>query len=382
MVLLVGAGLLLRSFERMQAVSSGFPTDHLLAADIPLSPAAYQKPEQKFEFFDRLLARVRVLPGVRSSGAGSFLPMSGNGSIIHFNIFGRPPKDAQQFIAAGYRTITPNYLEALGVPLLAGRMITEADSEKAPFVAVINTSMAHQFFANESPLGKKIQLGALPEKDVPWMEVVGVVGDVRPGLGVEPQSEMYLPYRQADSLLPVFQLSVVLRTSLDPAAESSALRSALHDIDSNQPLVNVRTMEDNMAASVSEPRFRTWLLGLFALLALVLSTIGIYGVMSYSVHQRTHEIGIRVAMGAQPAQVFGLVTGEGLRLALIGVALGLAASIALTRVLRGFLYQVSALDPMTFGCVSLALIGVAIFASYLPARRATKVDPLVALRYE
>ena len=246
MVLLVGAGLLLRSFERMQAVSSGFRTDHLLAADIPLSPAAYQKREQKFEFFDRLLARVRVLPGVRSSGAGSFLPMSGNGSIIHFNIFGRPPQDAQQFIAAGYRTITPNYLETLSVPLLAGRMITEGDSEKAPFVAVINTSMAHQFFANESPLGKKIQLGALPEKDVPWMEVVGVVGDVRPGLGVEPQSEMYLPYRQADSLLPVFQLSVVLRTSLDPAAESSALRSALHDIDSNQPLVNVRTMEDNM----------------------------------------------------------------------------------------------------------------------------------------
>jgi putative ABC transport system permease protein len=382
MVLLVGAGLLLRSFERMQAVSSGFQTDHLLAADIPLSLAAYQKPEQKFEFFDRLLARVRVLPGVRASGAASFLPMSGNGSIIHFNIFGRPPKDAHEFIAAGYRTITPNYLETLGVPLLAGRMITEADSEKAPAVAVINTSMAHQFFANESPLGKKIQLGALPDKDVPWMEVVGIVGDVRPGLGVDPQSEMYLPYRQADSVLPVFQLSVVLRTSLDPAAESSALRSALHDIDNNQPLVNVRTMEDNMAASVSEPRFRTWLLGLFALLALVLSTIGIYGVMSYSVNQRTQEIGIRVAMGAQPAQVFGLVTGEGLRLALVGVALGLAASIALTRVLRSFLYQVSALDPMTFVCVSLMLIGVAIFASYLPARRATKVDPLVALHYE
>jgi|HubBroStandDraft_1064217.scaffolds.fasta_scaffold01357_2 putative ABC transport system permease protein len=382
MVLLVGAGLLLRSFERMQAVSSGFHTDHLLAADIPLSPAAYQKPVQKFEFFDRLLARVRVLPGVRSSGAASFLPMSGNGSIIHFNIFGRPPKDAHEFIAAGYRTITPNYLETLGVPLLAGRMITDADSEKAPFVTVINTSMAHQFFGSESPLGKKIQLGALPDKDVPWMEVVGVVGDVRPGLGVEPQSEMYLPYRQADAVLPVFQLSVVLRTSLDPAAESSALRSALHEIDSNQPLVNVRTMEDNMAASVSEPRFRTWLLGLFALLALVLSTIGIYGVMSYSVNQRTHEIGIRVAMGAQSTQVFGLVTGEGLRLALIGVALGFAASIALTRVLRSFLYQVSALDPVTFVSVSLVLIGVAIFASYLPARRATKVDPLVALRYE
>jgi putative ABC transport system permease protein len=382
MLLLVGAGLLLRSFDRLQAVSAGFPADHLLAADVPLSPTAYQKPQQKFQFFDRLLARIQALPGVRSSGAASFLPMSGSGSIIHFNIFGRPPKEAHEFISAGYRTITPNYLETLGVPLLRGRMITAADSEKAPFVVVINTSMAHEFFADESPLGKKIQLGGLPDPEVPWMEIVGVVDNVRPGLGLEPQSEMYLPYRQADTVLPVFQLSVLLRTSLDPTTEASALRSALHDIDRNQPLVNVRTMEDNMAASVSEPRFRTWLLGLFALLALMLATIGIYGVMSYSVNQRTQEIGIRMAMGAQPTQVFRLLTGQGLRLALTGVAIGLAGSIALTRVLQGFLYQISALDPLTFGCVAAVLVAVAVLASYLPARRATRVDPLVALRYE
>jgi putative ABC transport system permease protein len=382
MLLLVGAGLLLRSFERLQAVSSGFPADHLLAADIPLSPAAYQTPQQKFEFFDRLLARIQKLPGVRSSGAASFLPMSGNGSILLFNIFGRPPKDAHQFISAGYRTITPNYLETLGVPLLAGRMIGEADSEKAPAVVVINTSMAQEFFGNESPLGRKIQIGGLPDSQVPWMEIVGVVGNVRPGLGVEPQSEMYLPYRQADAVLPVFQLSVLLRTTLDPTVEASALRSALHEIDGNQPLANVRTMEDNMAASVSEPRFRTWLLGLFALIALVLATIGIYGVMSYSVNQRRQEMGIRIAMGAQPVQMFRLVTGQGLRLALTGVAIGLAVSIVLTRVLRSFLYQISALDPLTFVCVAAALIAVAVLASYLPARRATRVDPLVALRYE
>ena len=382
MLLLVGAGLLLRSFERLQAVAAGFPTDHLLAADLPLSPTAYRKPEQKFEFFDRLLARARALPGVRSAGAASFLPMSGTGSIIHFNIYGRPPKDAHEFISAGYRTMTPGYFETLGVPLLAGRTITEADSEKAPFVVLINTSMAHEFFPNQSPLGKKIQLGGLPDPQVPWMEIVGVVGDVRPGLGADPQSEMYLPYRQADAVLPVFQLSILLRTSLDPAAETSALRSALHDVDTNEPLVNVRTMEDNAAASASDPKFRTWLLGLFAVLALVLSTIGIYGVMSYSVNQRTQEIGVRVAMGAQPAQVFGLVSGEGFKLAVTGVAIGLAASIALTRVLRSFLYQVSPLDPLTFACVSGVLIAVAILASYIPARRATKVDPLVALRYE
>ncbi len=382
MLLLVGAGLLLRSFDRLQSVAAGFRTDHLLAADIPLSPAAYKNPQQKFEFFDRLLARIQVLPGVRSSGAASFLPMSGNGSVIHFNIFGRPPKSPHEFIAAGYRTITPNYLETLGVPLLAGRMITEADSEKAPAVVVINASMAHEFFGNPSPLGKKMQIGALPDSAVPWMEIVGVVGDVRSGLSIEPQSEMYLPYKQADAVLPVFQLSVLLRTTLDPAAEASALRSALHDIAPNQPLVDVRTMEDSMAASVSEPRFRTWLLALFALLALVLATIGIYGVISYSVSQRTHEIGIRMAMGAEPREMFRLVTGQALRLAVTGVVIGTVISLGLTRVLQVFLYQVSALDPLTFASVAGVLTVVAVLASYVPARRATRVDPLVALRYE
>lgn len=382
MLLLVGAGLFLRSFEHMQSMPPGFVPDHLLAADIPLSPAAYQKPEQKFQFFDRLLERARTLPGVRSAGAASFLPMSGGGSIIHFNINGRPPKSPHEFIAAGYRTITPNYLETLGVPLVAGRMISDTDSEKSPAVVLINSSMAREFFPGESPLGKRMQLGEMPDQSVPWMEIAGVVGDVRPGLGTDPQSEMYLPYRQADGVLPVFQLSVVLRTTLDPASETSAFRSALAEIDKNQPLVNVRTMEDNMAASVAQPRFRTWLLGLFALLALLLSTIGIYGVMSYTVNQRTHEIGIRITLGAQPFQVFRLVTGEGLRLALLGVVIGLAASLALTRVLRSFLYGVSAIDPVTYLAVAGILLAVGLLASYLPARRATRVDPLDALRYE
>jgi putative ABC transport system permease protein len=214
------------------------------------------------------------------------------------------------------------------------------------------------------------------------MEVIGVVGDVRPGLGTEPQAEMFIPYRQVDALLPVFQLSVILRTSLDPRSETSALRGALNDINKNQPLVNVRTMEESMATSVAQPRFRTWLLGLFAMLALLLSTIGIYGVMSYSVNQRVHEIGIRIALGAQPRQVFQLVTGQGLRLALLGVAIGCVASLALTRVLRSFLYEVSAIDPITYISVACLLVGVGLLASYLPARRATGVDPLVALRYE
>ena len=382
MLLLVGAGLLLRSFERMETTAAGFAPDHLLVADLPLSKNAYPKPEQRFAFFDHLLETARALPGVRSVGAASFLPMSGNGSLIHFNIYGRPPKSPHDYIAAGYRTITPQYLETLGVPLISGRMFAKTDDEKAPAVVVVNASFAKQFFGADSPLGKRMQVGALPENEVPWLEIVGVVGDMRRGLATEPQAEMYLPYKQADAVLPVFSLSIVLRTGVDPGAEASALRSALATIDKNQPLVKVRTMEDNMTVSAAQPRFRTWLLGLFALLALLLSTIGIYGVMSYSVTQRVHEIGIRIALGAQPVQVFRLVTGEGLRLALAGVALGFVASLALTRVLRSFLYEVSPLDPLTYGTVAAVLVGVGLLASYLPARRATRVDPLIALRYE
>jgi putative ABC transport system permease protein len=214
------------------------------------------------------------------------------------------------------------------------------------------------------------------------MEIVGVVGDVHSGLDTDPQAEMYLPYRQADLLLPVFQLSVVMRTAGDPSLQTPALRSALAEIDSNQPLVKVRTMEENMSTSVAQPRFRAWLIGTLALLALVLAAVGVYGVMSYTVTQRTNEIGIRVALGAQPQRVFRLVVGEGLRLALFGVGVGLVAALALTRLLHSFLFGISAYDPLTFIGVSVLLTLVAVAASYFPARRATRVDPMIALRYE
>ena len=382
MLLLVGSGLLLRSFSRLQEVPPGFQPDHLLVADIPLSQTAYAKPENRYQFFDRLVERARTLPGVRSAAAASFLPVSGGGSVIHFNITGRPPKSPHEFVAAGYRTITPNYLETLGVPLLQGRLFTHADNEKSPAVVAINATMAHIFFPNENPLGKRLQLGALPDQQVPTMEIVGVVGDVRPGLGIDPQAEMYLPYRQADLVLPVFQLSVVMRTAGDPTLQTSALRSALAEIDPNQPLVRVRTMEENMATTVAQPRFRAWLIGIFAALALVLAAVGVYGVMWYTVTQRTSEIGVRVTMGAQPQDVFRIIVGEGLRLALIGVGVGLVTALALTRLLRSFLFGISAYDPLTFVGVSLLLTFVAVAASFFPARRATLVDPLVALRYE
>ena len=382
LLLLIGSGLLLRSFSRLQEVSPGFQPDHLLVADLPLSQNAYAKPELRYEFFDRLVERAKTLPGVKSAGAASFLPVSGGGSLIQFNIEGRPPKTPHDYVAAGYRTVTPKYMETMGVPLLQGRNIAAGDVEKAPAVVVINASMARTYFPGKNPLGKRMQIGATPDKDVPYMEIVGVVGDVLQGLDTDAKAEMYLPYRQADTVLPVFQLSVVLRTSGDPRLQTAALRSAVREIDPNQPVVKIRTMEENMATSVTEPRFRTWLIGIFAALALVLAAVGIYGVMSYSVNQRTNEMGIRVTLGAQPNDVFRIVVGEGLRLALIGVCVGLIGALAATRVLRTFLYGVSAIDPVTFAVTAALLTLVAVAACYFPARRATRVDPMVALRYE
>src|SRR5216684_2029290 len=366
MLLLVGAGLLLRSFSRLQDVPPGFQADHLLVADLPLSLTAYAKPEQRFEFFDRIVERVKSLPGVRSAGAASFLPVSGGGGLLHFNIYGRPPKSPHDYIATGYRTTTPNYFETLGMPLAKGRFFTAADTEKAPAVVVINATMAKTYFPGENPLGKRLKVGATPESDVPWMEVVGVVGDVRQGLDLDPKAEMYLPYRQADQVLPVFQLSIVLRTATDPLLQAAALRSALAEIDPNQPLVRVRTMEENMNATAAQPRFRTWLIGIFAALALVLAGVGVYGVMSYTVTQRTSEIGIRVTLGAQPEDVFKIVVGQGLRVALAGVGAGIVAALAMTRVLQSFLYGVSAYDPPTFFGVAILLTIVAVAASFFP----------------
>jgi putative ABC transport system permease protein len=382
MLLLVGSGLLLRSFSRLQEVPPGFQPDHLLIADLPASAKTYANPAQRFQFFDRIVERARTLPGVRAAGAASFLPVSGGGGLLNFNIEGRAPKTPHDYLAAGYRTITPQYMETLGIPLLQGRNITAADNEKSRAVVVINATMARTYFPGQNPLGKRLQLGATPEEDVPYMEIVGVVGDVLQGFDANPKAEMYLPYRQADALLPVLQLSIVLRTAGDPRQQSAALRSALAEIDPNEPLVKVRTMDENMAATVTQPRFRTWLIGIFAGLALVLAAVGLYGVISYSVTQRTNEIGIRVTLGAQPADVFRIVVGEGLRLALFGVGVGTIAALMSTRVLQTFLYGVSAFDPITFVITAALLIFVALASTFFPARRATAVDPMIALRHE
>lgn len=381
-VLLIGAGLLMRSFSRLQDVQPGFQPSNLLVVDLPLSPKVYAQPAQRMGFFDQLLERARNLPGVTSAGGALILPVTGSGSAIHFNIQGRPPKTPHDYILVGYRPVTPGYLRTLRVPLLEGRLFNDSDTERSAYVAVVNEAMAKQYFPRESALGKHVQLGALPDNQIPWMEIVGIVGDMKQSLASEAPSEMYVPYRQADSLIPIFTMSLVMRTAKDPHQEVSALRSAVRSLSSNQPLVKVRTMEENIATSVSDSHFRTLLLGIFAASALLLALIGLYGLIAYSVAQRSAEIGVRMALGAQPSDILKMVVGQGLKLVLIGVAAGLAGAFVLSRLLTQFLYGVAPSDPATFAGVALILTVVAGVACWIPARRATRVDPIIALRYE
>jgi putative ABC transport system permease protein len=381
-VLLIGAGLLLRSFDRLQSVEPGFRPGNLLVADVPVSPRAYPRPEARMDFYDRLLDRVRTLPGVAAAGGAAFLPVSGGGSQIHFNIQGRPPKSPRDFLIVAYRPITPRLHETLGVPLLRGRLLTEADTERGAFVAVINEAMARQYFPNQNPLGQRLQLGQSPDPDTPWHEIVGIVGNVRQSLATDPAAEMYFPIRQANTVLPVNFVSVVLRTAGDPRGQVTALRAAVRELDPNQPLVKIRTMDENIGASVAQPRFRTTLLGIFAGCALLLSVVGLYGVMTYSVSRRAPEIGIRMALGAQRRDILTMVLAEGLKLAAIGVAIGAAGALALTRLLKTFLYATAPSDPIVFAGAALLLVGVALLACYVPARRAMQLDPVSSLRQD
>ncbi|MGB9120305.1 MAG: ABC transporter permease [Candidatus Angelobacter sp.] len=382
MLLLVGAGLLFKSFARLSQVSPGFSTDHILIANIVRSPAAYSDRNVRLNFFDRLFEQVSALPGVRSVGAVSVLPVTGMGSALHFNIQGRPPRSPAEYTITGYRVVSAGYLKTMGVPLISGRWIEDRDREGAPGIVVVNSSFARTHFPNQSPLGQHIQLGASPSPDVPWMEIVGIIADVKQSLASESSSEIYLPFRQADQVLPVTTLSLVVRTAGDPLAPANSLRSAVHNIDANQPITSIQSMEENISQSISQPRFRTVLLAVFAGIALVLAAVGIFGVMAYSVAQRTRELGLRMALGASRARVLQLVLAHGVRLTLVGVAIGLVATFLLTRYVSSLLFNVPAYDPITLVGVVAALIVISLCACYLPARRATLVDPIVALREE
>jgi putative ABC transport system permease protein len=382
MLLLVGAGLLFKSFERLSQVSPGFSADHILIANIVRSPTAYSDPNVRLSFFDRLLEQISALPGVRAAGAISVLPVSGTGAALHFNIQGHPPNSPQQFTISNYRVASAGYLKTMGIPLIAGRWIEDRDREQAPPVVVINSEFARTHFPEQSPLGQHIQLGETPDPSVPWMQIVGVVADVKQSLASESAAEMYVPYRQADAVLPVFALSLVVRTAGDPLAQTNSIRALVHGIDANQPITGIQTMEENVSQSIAEPRFRTVLLATFAGIALVLAAVGIFGVMSYSVAQRTRELGLRIALGSSRSRVLQLVLVQGLRLTVVGIVIGLAATFLLTRFVSSMLFNVPPYDPLTLAGVVAALVVISLSACYLPARRATLVDAMVALREE
>jgi putative ABC transport system permease protein len=382
LLLLMGAGLFVRSLNRLSAVSLGFSDDHILVADLQVPPPSSNPADahRNMDFYDNILRALRSLPGVRTAAAASFLPVSGQGSIIHFNIQGRPPRNASEYIMANYRTISTGYFEALRIPLLAGRWIEDSDRENTQPVVVINQAMAKTYFGSESPIGKKMQLGATPENDVPWMMIVGVVGNVKQSLVADVPTEFYVPYRQANEVLPVRTMSVVLRTEVDPRALIPDLRAAVHRINPNQPVVKIRTMEENVAQNFSQPRFRTLLLVVFAAIALLIAAIGVYGVMAYATVQRAGEMAIRMALGCSIERIFTLVVTDGLRLTLTGVVIGTALGLALSRWLKSLLFGVSATDAVTLTGAILVVVAAGLAASLIPARRASHVEIATMMR--
>ena len=376
LLLMVGAGLFVRSLSRLSAVNLGFSDDHLLVADLPVPPAATAPAEahRNMDFYENTLRELRNLPGVKSAAATSFLPVSGQGSAIHFNIQGRPPRNPSEYVIANYRVASSEYFQALRIPLIAGRWIEDADREGAPPVVVINQAMAKMYFGDRSPLGKKMQIGALPDDTTPWMMVVGVVGNVKQSLVTAMPTEMYVPYRQANEVLPVRTMSVVLRTDVDPRLLIPNLRETVRRINPDQPVVRVRTMEENVAQNFSQPRFRTLLLLIFAGLALLIAAVGVYGVMAYSTAQRSGEMAIRMALGCSVERIFTLVLTDGLRLTLIGVGIGAALSIVVGHWLKSLLFGISSTDAVTLLGAIAVVVTAGMVATLLPARRASRVQ--------
>ena len=375
LVLLIGAGLLVKSFVGLLSVNPGFDPASVLTLRINLARARYPKPEQAEAFFGDLQRRVAGLPGVEAAGMVSELPLSGQPNDMYFYVAGRPPQTADQKVTADYRRVNQDYFRAMRIPVLRGRDFTEQEVTGNAQVVVINETLARNFFPDEDPLGRRLVIDFGNQEE---FEVVGVVGDVRHrALDGEVYQMMYVP------TLRIGGTNLVVRTSsADPLALATAVRGEVAAVDKDQPVSGVRTLEEVVAGSVAQQRFRTLLLAVFAGVALLLAGVGIYGVIAYSVTHRTHEIGIRMALGAGAADILKMVVGQGMALALAGIAVGLLAALALTRVLSSLLFGVTATDALTFATVSLLIAAVALLACLLPARRATKVDPMIALRYE
>ena len=382
LVLLVGAGLLINSFMRLRSVDPGFRTDNLLTMSVVLPQQKYPDLARRTAFYTDMIRRVEALPGVRSAGVTNWIPLVKQGDSIGVTFEGQPvpvPGQGKLPIIAT-RIVSPHYFGSMGIPLLQGRVFEEGrDRVDSPCVVVVGETVARRYWPDESPLGKRLSPGR-PTTPEDWCQVVGVVKDVRQlDLAAEPKPQMYLTYAQADFFAP---RHLVVSTEGDPLALAGTVRKTVWEVDRDQPVSNVNTMEGVLSESIARQRFSTLLLGVFAGVALVLAAVGIYGVMSYSMAQRTREIGIRMALGAQKRDVLKLAVGQGLRLVAIGVGVGLVGAFALTRVMSSLLFGISATDPATLITISLILVAVALLASYIPARRAAKLDPLIALRYE
>jgi putative ABC transport system permease protein len=396
LVLLIGAGLMIRSFHRLQSVDPGFSYEHLTSFTISLPQKKYSTVDQRAQFFKRLLENVRGLPGVEASGAASGLPLGNNSWQSPFTVVGHPVSQSNQTPTMTALLVTPDYFRAMDIPLkrgryfndhddrafLAGRDLSKLSEDERRMVGVnaiiIDEEFARRYWPNEDALGKQVKLST--DERAPALTVVGIVGRVKmEGLSQDSNRvQGYLPFAQ----LAFSGMTVIVKASGDPNQLMTSVRRQVADIDPEQPIYNVRTMDEIRAQSVAPERLNLTLLSIFAGIALLLAVVGIYGVMSYTVTQRTHEIGIRMAIGAQPRDVFKMVIGQGMTLALIGVALGLVSAFGLTRLMATMLFGIEPTDPATFGSIALLLTGVALVACYIPGRRATKVDPVVSLRYE
>jgi putative ABC transport system permease protein len=375
LLLMIGASLMMRSLLKLHGVNPGFRPPGVLTASIDLPASKYSKPEQQIAFFSQLEERLGAMPGVNAAGLTSVLPLTGNNQGMVMVIEGRPVSGPADAPILYYRMVDGRYFQAMRIPLRKGRLFTAQDKQGAPRVLIVNETMARRFWPNQDPIGKRVGTGAPQD----WMLVVGVVGDVRHmSLAQEPDAEIFLPLAQN----PRPDMKLVVRTASDPLRFAPALRQAVMEVDRDQPVSLVASMEQNLSDSIATKRFAATLLTIFAAVALLLAVVGIYGVIAYSVTRRRQEIGVRMALGARGGDVLRMVVGQGTLLALIGVIIGLAAAFPLTRVIASLLYGVKAADPAVYSGVALLLIAVAALASYLPARRAAKVDPVVALRYE
>jgi len=378
-ILLIGAGLLINSFLHLRNVDPGFRAERALTMKIVLPETRYADKEQRGIFYRELIRRVETLPGVISAAVATNLPLTETGNSVGVSIEGRADPAPDRVPIVITRIISPRYFETMGIPLLKGRAFAEEDKAESPAVVVLSETTARKFWPGEDALGKHIKIGPTNSPNR-WLTVVGVVKDVRQfELVVEPKPQMYLPFTQANFFEP---RALVVKTNLEPLSLAATVRKTVWEIDKDQPVSDIASMENIVSESVARQRFSMLLLGIFAGLALVLAAVGIYGVMSYSVAQRTREIGIRMALGAQRADVLKLTIGQGLKLVVTGVAFGLAAAVIMTRLMSSLLFGVSATDPMTFVTISFVLVSVAVLASYIPALRATRVDPMFALRYQ